>query len=154
MKVTTRRAFRRQHLMRYRASDFDCYDDYFMYLHLNSQVQRLHVFGGLLGLALFPWAVWALLSQGDWLPSLLYLGVYYGTGLLSHWLGDGRFPQSAKDAGNAYLSVVRLIWQCLNGSIRAREAAFIRQYPQTLWVYLSDAPAPLVSTSLLSDSPA
>lgn len=142
MQVTTSRAFRQHYLNTYTVSDFDSFEDYFMYLHLNRSVQWVHVIGGVLAVPLAPWTVYVLATQFNPVPFLLFSLVFYGAGFASHWSGDGQISKTVKDFGPAYLYVLLLNFRVVMGLIDDYEARFRERYPDVLWVYLREAPAP------------
>ncbi len=142
MKVTTSRAFRAQHLYDYRPDDFENFADYFFYLHLNHHVQWIHVIGAVGGALLFPITLWLAYTQHQFVPFILAAALYYGAGFASHWTGDGIVSKTAASFWASYACVLKLIGQILTGKISQAEQAFMKKYPQVMWVYLADAPQP------------
>jgi len=158
LKVTTSRAFRRQHINHYGLGDFARFDDYFLYIHLNPAVRMAHVWGSLLGLLLLPWGLYAL-WQGQFWPVLLASAIYYGVGFVSHFVWDGIFFETSKYEASAaaeqprqpflqtYRSLIRLISDVLRGRYSEREKQFCSQYAQVLWVFDAQAPQPEIQAS-------
>jgi hypothetical protein len=137
-KTTTSRAFRKKNLNRYTVYDFDNFEDYFLYLHLNPQIQWIHVLGGVAIVPVFPWVIYALVHLHQPLPFVLFSLVFYGAGFLSHWTGDGQISKTVKAFGPSYLYVILLNFRVITGSQKAYEARFMARYPHTLWVYQSE----------------
>ncbi|MGE3726090.1 MAG: hypothetical protein AB7I41_11100, partial [Candidatus Sericytochromatia bacterium] len=134
-KTTTSRSFRKKHLNHYRVYDFENFEDYFLYLHLNPQVQLIHVLGGVAIVPVFPWVIYALIHLHQPLPFLFFSLVFYGAGFLSHWTGDGQISKTVKAFGPSYLYVILLNFRVITGQQSAYEARFKQRYPHTLWVY-------------------
>ncbi len=137
-KTTTSRAFRKKNLNRYTVYDFDNFEDYFLYLHLNPQIQWIHVLGGVAIVPVFPWVIYALIHLHQPLPFVLFSLVFYGAGFLSHWTGDGQISKTVKAFGPSYLYVILLNFRVITGNQKAYEARFMTRYPHTLWVYQSE----------------
>ncbi len=137
MKTTTTRAFRLEHLNSYSPTDFENFADYFLYLHLNSSVQWIHVLGGIGPLLLLPWVITALLSFNPW-PFVLFSLVFYGAGFASHWLYDGLVSKTVTSFWASYACVLRLNLHVLNRRIKQDEFDFMQKYPQVMWVYLAE----------------
>lgn len=138
MKTTTSRAFRLKHLNSYGPDDFESFADYFMYLHLNSGVQWIHVLGGVGTLLLLPWALSALLAYNPW-PFVLFSVLFYGAGFASHWLWDGLISKTVSSFWASYACVLTLNLRVLTRQIKQDEATFMQKYPQVMWVYLTEA---------------
>lgn len=134
-KTTTSRAFRKKNLNRYTVYDFDHFEDYFLYLHLNPQIQSIHVWGGVAIVPVFPWVIYALIHLHQPLPFVLFSLIFYGAGFISHWTGDGQISKTVKAFGPSYLYVILLNFRVITGSQKAYEARFMARYPHTLWVY-------------------
>lgn len=145
MKVTTTRAFRRHYLNSYSVADFDTFEDYFLYLHLNPRVQWIHVLGGIAVLPLFPWVVYQGVHLWDPWPFLLFSLWFYGAGFASHWLGDGLISKTVKDFGPSYLYVIALNFRVVMGFQAAEEARWLSRYPHMRWVYQAECPPPFHS---------
>ena len=145
MQVTTSRAFRRHYLNTYSVADFDTFEDYFLYLHLNPRVQWIHVLGGIAVLPLFPWVVYQGVHLWNPLPFLLFSLWFYGAGFASHWLGDGLISKTVKDFGPSYLYVIALNFRVVMGLQAAEEARWLSSYPHMRWVYQADCPPPFHS---------
>ncbi|PIQ23981.1 hypothetical protein COW36_05535 [bacterium (Candidatus Blackallbacteria) CG17_big_fil_post_rev_8_21_14_2_50_48_46] len=135
MKATTSRAFRQKHINTYSYADFDNFEDYFLYLHLNQDVLRMHFFGSFVSIPLLPWALWMSCYQHQFWPLVLYLGLYYGCGFSSHFLCDGRVSKTTPDYGPSYFYVINLNFRILAGKMKEYERNYFEKYPHTLWVY-------------------
>ncbi|MBT9545317.1 MAG: hypothetical protein IV090_08010 [Candidatus Sericytochromatia bacterium] len=144
-KTTTSRAFRKKNLNRYTVYDFDNFEDYFLYLHLNPQIQWIHVLGGVAIVPVFPWVIYALIHLHQPLPFVLFSLVFYGAGFISHWTGDGQISKTVKAFGPSYLYVILLNFRIITGSQKAYEARFMARYPHTLWVYQSESEAQAIA---------
>jgi hypothetical protein len=143
MKTTTTLAFRRRYLYTYALKDFENYEDYFLYLHLNSRTQLLHALGTIIGMLMFPWAVYRLFIAFDVLPSVLYVAAYYGSGYISHILCDGKVSKTVGQPTLAYFWVTTMNFKFLMGLIGEDEKAFMKKYPHVLWVYSAEHQPPV-----------
>lgn len=135
MKATTSRAFRQRYINTYSYADFDNFEDFFLYLHLNQNVLWLHFVGAFVAIPLLPWALYQACYQQSFWPLLLYLGLYYGFGFSSHWLCDGQISRTTPDYVPSYVYVINLNFRMLTGKIKAYEDNYRQKYPHTLWVY-------------------
>ncbi len=148
MKTTTKWMFRRQYINTYMARDFECFDDYFIYLHLNPHVLWAHVIGGTSGALMYPWAIYAFVTAGSIWPLVLATFIYYGIGFLSHFSGDGVVSETGKSFFpkrvyfQSYRSVLKMIYNTFRGRMPEIEAAYMQKYPHTLWVFDKHAPRP------------
>ena len=142
MKATTSRAFRGKYIDTYTYADFDNFEDYFLYLHLNRRILWMHFFGAFVSIPMLPWALYMLLYQQSIWPVCVYLGFYYGFGFSSHVLQDGRVSRTTPDYGPSYFYVININFRILTGKIKEYEDNFIAKYPHTLWVYRKENPSP------------
>ena len=141
MKVTTSRSFRKRFINTYSYADFDNFEDYFLYLHLNHKVLWMHFLGAFLGIPFLPWAVyWAY--QGNFWPFMGYTALFYGSGFSSHWLNEGKISRTTPDYGPSYFYVININFRMLTGQYTNYEAAYCQKYPHTLWVYDRTLPPP------------
>ncbi|HEY9842059.1 MAG: hypothetical protein ACAI44_24135 [Candidatus Sericytochromatia bacterium] len=146
MRVTTTRAFRQKHIKSYRVSDFESFDDYFFYIHLNPAVRWAHAWGSALGAILLLWGSYLLIADHSFLTLIVATGLYYGVGFLSHYAFDGVFFETGKydpDASDtpkqafmqSYRSLIMLIVHTFTGKAIALEKTFVARYPHTLWIF-------------------
>lgn len=135
MKTTTTWQFRKENLSYYRKRDFKSDWDYFIYLHLNDSTRRLHLWGTLVGVALFPWAMYRFFAHLEIIPMIIFTFFYYGTGFMSHYTCDGQISETWRDLMKTYKYAVKMNLLGLRGKWRAEENHFIKTYPKTLWVY-------------------
>lgn len=142
MKATTSRAFRRKYINTYLFYDFDNFEDYFLYLHLNSKTQWMHFWGALIAAPMLPWGVATLLYQFNPWPFLIYTLLFYGSGFASHWLMDGKISETTPDYGPSYFYVIVINFKILAGNLKEYEANYRKRYPHTLWVYLKEQEPP------------
>lgn len=142
MKTTTTRAFRRQYINSYTLADFDSFDEYFLYLHLNPHVQIAHAWGSCTGVLMFPWGIYSFVHDHQIWQFVLASLIYYGVGFGSHYTGDGVVSATGRSFFKSYRSVLMLIVDTLTGKVRQREAAFIARYPHMLWIYDLEAERP------------
>ena len=149
MKVTTSRAFRQQYINTYQYADFDNFEDYFLYLHLNDRVLWMHFIGAFVSTPFLPWAVYAM-YHGDFLPFGICVALFYGCGFSSHWLNEGKISRTTPDYGPSYFYVINLNFRVLTGQLKTYKATYMKKYPHTLWVYSTDYPMP---SSLQTNSP-
>lgn len=153
MKTTTSRAFRRKHINTYQYADFDNFEDYFLYLHLNDSVQWMHFLGAFLGIPFLPWAVYTLYHGNIW-PFVFYTALFYGSGFSSHWLCEGKISRTTPDYGPSYFYVININFRLLTGQLKKYENAYLQKYPHTLWVYdKSYAPPPCIDTRNTESEP-
>ncbi|PKL75932.1 MAG: hypothetical protein CVV27_12855 [Candidatus Melainabacteria bacterium HGW-Melainabacteria-1] len=146
MNVTTSRSFRQKHIKTYQIADFDSFDDYFLYIHLNPAVRWAHAWGAVLGVILLIWGLYMLLAERSWIALIVGVGLYYGVGFVSHYVFDGVFFETGKyQQGSAaspqqtylqsYRSLIQLILATLSGKDQALEKAFWARYPHTRWIF-------------------
>lgn len=141
MKVTTSRAFRKQYINTYQYEDFDNFEDYFLYLHLNPRVLWMHFLGAFFAIPFLPWAVWEMYHGVFW-PFLAYTALFYGSGFSSHWLNEGKISRTTPDYGPSYFYVININFRILTGNYQQYEANYLAKYPHTRWVYDRSCPAP------------
>ena len=142
MIVTTGWALRQKHMSYYRVSDFQNDWDYFLYLHLNNQTRRLHLWGTLVGLSLLPWACYRFFVHWEILPMIIYTSFYYGVGFISHYICDGQVSETWRQLIKSYKYAVRLNLLGLRGKYKDEEERFKALYPQTLWVFQRELQGP------------
>lgn len=142
MKATTSRAFRKRYINVYSYADFDNFEDFFLYLHLNRLVLWMHFFGAFVSIPMLPWALYMACFKQTFWPVLLYLGLYYGCGFSSHFLNDGRISRTTPDYGPSYFYVININFRILTGKMREYEQNYIKKYPHTLWLYDKSLPPP------------
>lgn len=152
MKATTEWKFRKEKIHTYRVEDFANDWDYFIYLHLNDTARRLHLWGTLVGLSLLPWAFYRFFVHWEIIPMCIYTFFYYGVGFISHYIADGQISETWRELMKTYKYAVRLNLLSLKGSYKKEETRFKQQYPQVLWIYRKDAPAPEVVPAVKSRS--
>ena len=141
MKVPTPRRFRKKYINTYSYADFDNFEDFFLYLHLNDKVLWMHFLGAFVGIPFLPWAVYHLYQGSVW-PFVAYTALFYGSGFSSHWLNEGRISRTTPDYGPSYFYVINLNFRLLTGQLKPYEAAYKEKYPHTLWVYSTAYPIP------------
>ncbi len=141
MKVTTSKAFRARYLSYYQFEDFTNFEDFFIYLHLNRNVQLLHAIGFIIGCLLFPWAAFSLLKL-NLIPLLICNLFFYGMGFISHQIGDGTVSKTAAWPVLAFWYAVLLNIRFLAGSMPIYENRYKQKYPHTLWIYDQQSPQP------------
>ncbi|HEX4924058.1 MAG TPA: hypothetical protein VFV50_08230 [Bdellovibrionales bacterium] len=151
MAVTTTWKFRQKYLNTYSVDDFENDWEYFVYLHVNPAVHWLHLAGTIVGLSLFPWAMYRLFWHWELLPTVIYTFFYYGVGFISHWTGDGQVSKTWKQLGQTYVYAVRMNIRLVKGQFRKDIAGMFLKYPQTRWVYFKEY-APPAEVSEFSDS--
>jgi hypothetical protein len=142
MKVTTSWAHRRRFLSYYGVRDFDTPWEYFVYLHVNSHVQRLHLGGTLVAIPMFPWAMYELFTRWSVWPTLVFTLFYYGSGFISHYTGDGQVSQTWRQILLTYAYAVRMNLRVLSGRFPREVQALLEKYPEIGWIYFAEAPAP------------
>lgn len=142
MKVNTSRQFRKKHLNDYHFYDFENFEDYFLYLHLNTRVQWVHLLGALVSVPLLPWSLYVLFYQYNPLPFLAYTAIFYGAGFSIHWASDGLISKTVASFGPSFFYVMILNFRLFTGTMASYEAQYIQKYPHTLWVYQDPPEAP------------
>ncbi len=138
MKTTTSRAFRQKHLNSYTVDDFDNFQDYFFYLHLNRRTQIWHTLGFFLGGPLIPWGLKQALKKKFW-PVIIATSLFYGFGYVSHWTEDGQISSTVKNFWPSYWGGILLALRFAMGRMPYHERRFIEKYPHVLWVYQQEA---------------
>lgn len=108
-------------------SNFESYEDYFYYLHLNKNVRIMHLVGMIGGLCLLPYALYTL----KWWTFVLYFVLFYGFGYISHWLFDGVVSRTAAEAPwKSFLYATKINLLCLRPfKIKKLDEEFYRKYP-------------------------
>ncbi len=142
MKVSTTRAFRKSNLGAFVEDDFQTSWDYFIYLHINPLVHWLHIAGTIVGLSLFPWAMYRFFWHWEIIPTVIYTFFYYGVGFISHWIGDGQVSQTWKNIFATYYYAVKMNGRIVRGLFRKDIAEFLLKYPDTRWIYFSEFEPP------------
>ncbi len=94
MALKNTRLQRSEQINDFMPQDFENYEDYFYYLHLNQRVRIMHLIGMLGGLCLLPYALITL----KWWLFVLYFILFYGFGYISHWIFDGAVSRTAAEA--------------------------------------------------------
>jgi hypothetical protein len=135
-------SFRRQYLSYYRERDFESSWDYFLYLHINPHVQTAHAWGTFIGLLFFPWAFFAMIFEYRIAPMIFFTCIYYGTGFVSHFTGDGQISETWRKLMETYKFALRLNLMYFARRLRPELARFAAKYPHVLWVYYSEFEMP------------
>ena len=138
MKVTTTWAFRKKNLGAFTEDDFENGWEYFIYLHVNPTVHKLHIYGTAVGLSLFPWAMYRFFWHWEIVPTVIYTFFYYGVGFISHYIGDGQVSQTWKQIFATYYYAVKMNGRIVRGLFKKDIAEFFLKYPDTRWVYFSE----------------
>ncbi len=127
MALKNQRNQRKELINGYLPNDFENYEDYFYYLHLNKNVRIMHLVGMIGGLILLPYALYSL----KWWTFVLYFFLFYGFGYISHWLFDGVVSRTAAEAPwKSFIYATKINLQCMwprQMAIRDRE--FYQKYP-------------------------
>lgn len=142
MKSTTSWKFRKKHLSHFHQDHFKNSWDYFIYLHLNDTTRYLHLIGTLIGVALFPWAMYHFFASWNVGPTFVFVFFYYGFGFISHYICDGQISQTWKQLMLTYKYAVRMNLLSLFAKYSAEEKRFKGLYPETLWVYKANLQPP------------
>ncbi len=142
MKVSTSWSFRKKHLNYFLEEDFENAWDYFIYLHVNPTVYYLHIAGTIVGLSLFPWAMYRFFWHWEIMPTVIYTFFYYGVGFISHWIGDGQVSGTWKQIFSTYYYAVKMNGRIVRRKFRTDIATFLLKYPETKWVYFSEFEPP------------
>lgn len=107
---------------------FDSYFDYYIFIHLNTEVQILHTIGMLLGFLFLAVAI----IKWSWVFLVLHLITFNIIPLISHWIYDGIMTPTA--TGAKFLSIwyaIKLNIWLLTGQSEKKEKDFIQKYPFT-----------------------
>ncbi len=94
MKQETTKKERSDKIKALDPDQFESYEDYFLAIHLNPRVALMHSVGFVIGLFIFPLAIYFL----SWYLFIIYLCFFYGFGFISHYLFDGVPSRTAKEA--------------------------------------------------------
>jgi hypothetical protein len=105
---------------------FETYFDYYVFIHLNNRVQKLHVFGMLLG---FYFLIMALVHW-SWTFLLWHLITFNLIPLISHWIYDGIMTPTASGAKfvSTWYAIKINTWS-LTGQQEKKEKDFFLKYP-------------------------
>lgn len=108
-------------------NDFENYEDYFYYLHLNQKVRIMHLVGMLGGLLLLPYAIYTL----KWWLFVIYFVLFYGFGYISHWIFDGVVSRTAAEAPwKSFIYATKINLMCLRPKyVKELDEAFYKKYP-------------------------
>lgn len=128
MKPSNSRDDRKAALLSLPPEKFETYFDYYVYIHLNTDVVILHCIGMLLGFFFLALAI----IKMSWVYLVLHLFTFNIIPLVSHWIYDGIMTPTA--SGAPLISIwyaIRINMWYLTGQARKKEEAFIRKYPFT-----------------------
>lgn len=126
MKVLNDRKRRSQTLLEVPSTKFENYFDYYVFIHLNTRVQIMHVTGMLLGLLFLYLAIVHL----SWTFLILHLICFNIIPLASHWIFDGIHTPTA--TGALFVSIwfaIKINMWLLTGQQKKKESQFILKYP-------------------------
>lgn len=128
MKPTTSRTERQLHLLELSPALFETYFDYYIFIHLNRDVQKLHVVGMLLGFMFLGLAI----IKWSWVYLILHLITFNLIPLVSHWIYDGIMTPTASGAKiiSIWYAIKLNIW-FMTGQQDQKERQFIAKYPFT-----------------------
>lgn len=120
----------------YMPNDFETYEDYFYYLHLNQRVRYMHLVGMIGGLVLLPYAIYTL----KWWLFVIYFVLFYGFGYISHWIFDGVVSRTAAEAPwKSFIYATKINLMCLRPKyVKELDEAFYKKYPFVTKVFPRD----------------
>lgn len=128
MKVTNSRETRSKTLLTLTPDKFETYFDYYVFIHLNSEVVLLHVVGMLLGFIFLALAI----IKMSWVYLVLHLISFNLIPQVAHWIYDGIMTPTAR--GAPLISIwyaIRINMWYLTGRQEKIEKQFIAKYPFT-----------------------
>jgi hypothetical protein len=105
---------------------FDSYYDYFLAIHMNPKVARLHSIGFVIGIMILPIFFYSL----EWQWPLLFTLTFWGLGFISHYIYDGHFTKTSFEAPwktFIYASMVNYFY--LTKQLPAKRKNIIQKYP-------------------------
>jgi len=122
----------RERVLKYDASQFDNFEDWFFFSHIDPVQRFWHAFGFVVGCIFYI----TLLFHPSWLLFLSATFFFYGAGLISHIYYDGGAGKSEPGAYNKSTPMVLKInaWT-LSGTYQKRLREFVQKYPQTQEAY-------------------
>lgn len=126
MKVTNTRDDRSKRVLTLPPERFDSYFDYYVFIHLNTDVVILHCVGMLLGFFFLAMAI----IKMSWVYLVLHLVTFNLIPLVSHWIYDGLMTPTA--SGAPFISIwyaIRINMWYLTGRQNKIEQKFIEKYP-------------------------
>ena len=85
---------RKELIEKFTPEDFENYEDFFYYLHLNNNVRYMHLIGMFGGLIFLPFAFYLM----TWWAFAIYIILFYGFGYISHMIFDGLVSRTAAEA--------------------------------------------------------
>lgn len=126
MKVSNSRSERQQHLLTLSPDKFENYFDYYVFIHLNTEVVIFHCIGMLLGFLFLALAIIKL----SWIYLVLHLFCFNIIPLVSHWIYDGIMTPTV--SGAPFISIwyaIRINMWYLTGRQKKIESEFLKKYP-------------------------
>jgi hypothetical protein len=128
IKPGNERVDRSNRLLQVSPDLFETYFDYYIFIHLNRQVQILHVVGMCLGFLFITLAI----VKWSWVFLVLHLITFNLIPLVSHWIYDGIMTPTASGAKlvSIWYAIKLNVW-FMTGQQDKREKAFILKYPFT-----------------------
>ncbi len=127
MSLKNRRIDRKKTINGLTPKEFETYEDYFYYLHLNQHVRIMHLVGMAGGLLILPYALYTL----EWWTFIVYFVLFYGFGYMSHWIFDGIVSRTASEAPwKSFIYATKINLICLNPRyVKKLDRDFYNKYP-------------------------
>ncbi len=141
------RAFHSARNLRYTPADFDTYNHWFYFIHIDPYTRALHAFGMVTGVSFYAFSLYLFTSSGFQLGAFtaLFLGAFffYVFPLLSHYLYDGGGAKSTPDKFlPTLLPVIHINLMTLTGRFDPWLREFVKKYPFTVEAWaLEEVPA-------------
>jgi hypothetical protein len=127
MRPSNSKIDRKNLIEKFKPSDFDNYEDFFYYLHLNNNVRYMHLVGMLGGLIFLPFAFYLM----TWWAFVVYFGLFYGFGYISHYIFDGLVSRTAAEAPwKSFIYATKINLLCLRPNyVKKLDQEFYKKYP-------------------------
>lgn len=130
-------ANRIKHLERnqkYSHNDFESYNDWFYFIHLDPYTRMWHAFGMLIGTSFYLLSVYEIISHGLTYPFGIYLLLgaffFYFLPLISHYAYEGGGAKADPDhLHSTFIPVIHINFLTLTGRYDEWLRGFIKKYP-------------------------
>ncbi len=130
------RAFHKERNRRYTPEQFNTYNDWFYFIHIDPYTRALHALGMVIGVSSYALSLYLFVSTGLQLEAFvaLFSGAFffYVFPLLSHYLYDGGGAKSTPDKFlPTLLPVIHINLMTLTGRFDPWLREFVKKYPFT-----------------------
>lgn len=131
------RAFHMNRNSTYTPEKFECYTDWFYFIHLDPRARAIHAFGMVVGTFLYLISLYKIIIFGlSWnllLTLLTAAFFFFFLPLISHYIYDGGGAKSTPDKFiPTFLPVIHINIMTLTGTFDPWLRQFIKKYPFTV----------------------